>query len=386
MAKKVINTDGSTNWFGDKQSLNWIQRTINNIGNSFNSALAKYTGSELTSADREANAFNASEAEKAREHDIFMATHKYEFENQSMEAAGVNPALVYGGGNLVQTHATGAAASSVAPSNAGIGDLAQMFMSIARLPQELKNLKAQYDLSKSEKDLNEANARKAAVDAENLQEQTRGAKISNDFMEQTFELRKEAYSLANDLSRADKEKIYAQKDEALANAAKAREGAKTEQSQQVLNQATTCLRYMEAYDIQIMQPYKIMQAKAQTAAENAYATLLGTQEAIQRGIYTEDYIKSIHETAEFNALSAEAKAKVNELLAKVRTGKTIEPVELGDSAVAGFFESIINGAGVMSLNNGLAVMSNLLTIMPAVDAGMAAGLNTSSPNKIGFTQ
>lgn len=375
--KKTIDANGQINYFSDKKSLNAIQRFINSAGNTLNSALAKYTGTELTSAEREANAFSAEQAQLAREHDIFMSENKYQMETQSMMDAGINPALVYGGGNLVSTHATGAAAESVNPSTAGIGQLLEAMMSIARMPHEIDNLIKQNELLGSEAKRNEA-------EAENLAESTRGQQISNEFMQQTMDDRKEAIKLANSLSRADREKVLAQKDEAIASANKMVEEAKTEGEKRALYQAEKELRYMEAREIVEMMPYKKAYMQAQTSAEKAYATLLATQDAVQKSIYTDDYIQSIHDSAEYNALSADAKAKVNGVLAKIRTGEAIQPIELGDSAVAGFFEQIVNGAVTMPINNGIAAMANLLTIMPAVDAGMESGLNTPSRARIGF--
>ena len=339
------------------------------------SLVAKYTGSELTGAEREANAFSAEQAELARQHDIYMSMNKYQMETQSMQNAGLNPAMVYGGGNLVPTHANGAAPSSVSPSN---GDLGSFLMNILRLPAEVANMKAQ--------------AHKNEAEAENLREttlrtaeETRGQKLSNDWLEQTFEDRKESIKLANDLSRADKARIYALRDQALSEASLNKVKESTEITQQGLNQATSTLRYMEAYDIQVMQSYKIALTQAQTSAERAYASLLGFQEAIQRGIYTEDYIEGIHQSLNNSNVSTEAKGKVNKVIAKLRTGEAITPLEFGDSDVANFFEGLVNGVVTESINNGVAAVANLLMVMPDVaTTAVGVGLNTPQSNKIGY--
>lgn len=100
--------------------------------------------------------FNAAEAQKSRDFTQFMARNKYTMETQSMQDAGVNPALVYGGGNLVPTAANGAAATAPAAAgqgsgNAGIVDLMNLIepmMSLVRMPLEMAQMKA--DLKKTE--------------------------------------------------------------------------------------------------------------------------------------------------------------------------------------------------------------------------------------------
>lgn len=342
MAKKVKNADGTTNWFGDKQSLNWIQRTINNIGNGFSSALAKYTGSELTAADREANAFNAAEAEKARQHDIFMAENKYAMETQSMVDAGINPALVYGGGNLVSTHATGAAASSVNPdSSSNLGDLAQMFMSIARLPQELKNLKKQNDLLESEADKNAAEAKLAEQNAELAGTTINLNEIRIEIEEQTKQDNIEAARLRNDLTRAERKKIEAQLDEIDANISLRIKEAATEEERKYLVMAQTALARANADEVATLMPFRQSLLQAQTAEAQAGALLAEVNKMKELKLINEGYYDSIIDEAFSKAEQSQMQSELLAIKEALRTG-TYFTIDENDTKMKQAFDKFRN--------------------------------------------
>lgn len=375
--KKVKNADGSTNWFGDKNSLNWIQRTINTIGNGFNSALAKYTGTELTGAEREANEFSAEQAELAREHDIFMSQHKYQFETQSMADAGVNPALVYGGGNLVPTHATGAAPESVAPSSKGIGDLAQMFMSIARMPMELKNLKKQNELMESEAEKNKADAEKAEAEAnvKNTEYQ---------FALDSYEERLRNVGLKNQIDEETRDKIRQDKRTSLEQMNLFIKEQTTEEAKAAAEKAREVLQYMETYEIYILADVKKALYEAQTQKEKSIAALNGMQYMVQKKMLDSGYYDDIIATAEYHKLSAENRAKVDKIIADMRGGKVLKEVDLGDGAVADFFDSVINTYGTQPINGLVKIFSNVMQFMPFVSAGAAEISSAANYNPIGF--
>lgn len=94
--------------------------------------------------------FSAAEAQKSRDFTEYMARNKYSMETQSMQDAGVNPAMVYGGGSLVPTAANGAMgsaaqATAAGSGNAGLPQLAGMIeplMAAIRMPLEMAKLKA----------------------------------------------------------------------------------------------------------------------------------------------------------------------------------------------------------------------------------------------------
>lgn len=163
----------------------WDNRasTIGNLANSvtslvdavanpsvIESVVNKYTGNELTGAEREANAFSAEEAQKSRDFTEYMARNKYSMETESMQNAGINPAMVYGGGSLVPTASNGAAASSVSPTG-GIADLIPAIMSIVRAPLELQKMQKETE--------------KIDADISNTQADTEGKQIQNEINQAT---------------------------------------------------------------------------------------------------------------------------------------------------------------------------------------------------------
>lgn len=188
------------------------------------SLLAKYAGTELTGAEREANQFSAEQAYLARQHDIYMSKNKYQMETQSMQNAGLNPAMMYGGGNLVSTHATGAAPSSVSPSTA---DLLGTLMALVRMPLEMKNLQAQNRI---------------------LTQDERGKKIDNDIKEQTSGITIELVGLS--------------KDEALARIAEAQQRTKTEEERTALTHLEKLRQALDNDQFAQLMEWNVKQAEA----------------------------------------------------------------------------------------------------------------------------
>ena len=91
--------------------------------NLWQSVEKRFLGTGLTGAENEANVFthnerleaqdfNADEAQKSRDFTEYMTRNKYAMETESMQQAGLNPAMMYGGGNLVSTAANGSAGTS----------------------------------------------------------------------------------------------------------------------------------------------------------------------------------------------------------------------------------------------------------------------------------
>lgn len=95
---------------GFSQSLNPI-----NIANGL---LGKYTGSTLTPAEMQNNAFQAAEAQKNRDWQTSMSNTMYQRGVKDMAAAGVNPALVMGG-SLATSSPSGGSPSGTAPGQSG---------------------------------------------------------------------------------------------------------------------------------------------------------------------------------------------------------------------------------------------------------------------------
>lgn len=159
-----------------------ISSIFGNLPELINSLVAYYGRTTLTGAENEQNAFNAAEAEKSRQFTEYMARNKYSMETGSMQDAGVNPAMVYGGGNLVPTASNGA--TGTGSLGAG-GSFFDMLTTMMRLPLEMKNLKAEADRTEAEAELarqkkitEEAESRIRAINAD-YQEQLNGQTLNN---------------------------------------------------------------------------------------------------------------------------------------------------------------------------------------------------------------
>lgn len=104
-----------------------------------NSLANKITGSALTGAEQQANAFSASEAQKQRDWETEMSNTAYQRQVADMRSAGVNPAMAMSGSSGASTP-SGSAANSVSPQS---GIDFQDIMSLIMLPLQRKLINAQ---------------------------------------------------------------------------------------------------------------------------------------------------------------------------------------------------------------------------------------------------
>lgn len=112
----------------------------NTLSNIFGSTVNKYTGAGLTGAEQEANQFTSEQSELANERDVFNYQHRYQWEVQDMQKAGLNPALLYGGSSGSGSVPSAPAGSSVSPI-AG-SDPISAIMDLALLKANIENIKA----------------------------------------------------------------------------------------------------------------------------------------------------------------------------------------------------------------------------------------------------
>lgn len=243
---------------------------------TFESVKDKYTGTGLTQAEREANEFSSSEAQKSRDWEEYMARNKYSMETQSMESAGINPAMVYGGGSLVPTAANGASASSVTPQS---GDLFDVISTIARLRSEINLADAQAEEAK-------ASAKEKTANAENTEKRT-------SWIDRMNELDAEAKQISMNLDKDRSREIEQNIKTSAEQAKKLAEEATTEQEKRLLYLSERRLNEANVKQVAEMLPYHKAMAEAQTILDKANASLAFVNAAYQNGLIDAGYIDAL---------------------------------------------------------------------------------------------
>lgn len=105
-------------------------------GKGLRSVMAGITNAELTGAQREQNQFNSEEAEKARQFSEMQRQTQYQTAVSDMQAAGLNPAMMYqGAGQAASPTASPQASGNGSPSGNRIADLVSMLPALAQLKQ-----------------------------------------------------------------------------------------------------------------------------------------------------------------------------------------------------------------------------------------------------------
>ena len=121
------------------------------IGNGLSSLGARITGSHLTGAEREANAFSAQQAQLARDYETEMSNTSYQRGVADMQAAGVNPALMYGQGAAGASTPSSSSPTSVSPDAAeGPMGMLDLIMRLKTWNVELEHKHLENDLIRSQ--------------------------------------------------------------------------------------------------------------------------------------------------------------------------------------------------------------------------------------------
>lgn len=134
---------------------NTLGRLGNLVSGSYlDSLMNKWTGAGLSGAEKESNAFTAQEAQKERDWSQMMRQTTYQDQVSSMQAAGLNPALMYGSGAGGFTAPSGASATSVAPSApmsmSELMEMVSLKKNLAKIGAETENIQSQTAVNKAE--------------------------------------------------------------------------------------------------------------------------------------------------------------------------------------------------------------------------------------------
>lgn len=156
------DSSNNTSLFG------WIKKLFS--GGFWKNLTKSLSGSGLTQAEQEANAFTADQAQKQMDFQQQMRDTQYQSAVADMRAAGVNPALMYGSGANGNSAMSGAMASSVTPSSAKLDPvgLIGQIANLSLLGAQKRNLEANTGKTIAETDLTKQNIVKAGAEIQHI--------------------------------------------------------------------------------------------------------------------------------------------------------------------------------------------------------------------------
>lgn len=227
----------------------------------------------MSGAEREAAAFNANEAQKARDWNLQMDNTKYQRQVADMQSAGINPALAMNGG--VSTQATSNATASASTQQAPMMSV----VDLATTAANLKNLQAQKDLIDAQARL--ANANAFSVETENKYK---------DRLELAIAVGQEKANTLTDTRIAEiNQQIAESKERVKLIIAQ----AKTEEEKQAALRAQAMLDKANAAQIEALTPVLVELKQAETNEAKARAAEAFARAAYQQGLIDEGYLKEL---------------------------------------------------------------------------------------------
>lgn len=277
-----------------------------------NSMFNKYTGSGLTGAEHEQNAFAASEAAKQRQWSEQMSNTAYQRSTADMQAAGVNPALMYGGSAGPATTPSGSAASPGSSQNgANLSELLQLIgfkTQMEKVKAETENINAETNKTETE---------------------TEGVRINNEFLSATQDCRREAIESQNRLNDARYDEVREGIRKTHQEIQKLVKETDNEEARKGLIEAEKLLKYANVREINALLPYKKLLMDAQTAQERATAGLAIAQEAYQRRLIDNGYVDAMFDQIAIANGIAKDNKKLLDTKVKLRDGTLFKDANTG---------------------------------------------------------
>lgn len=317
-----ILTGGLYNYSGN------LGRLLNAGGDSLNNAdpagsldnyMAKQTGSRLTDAEREANEWTASREDLAYERS------KMAYQNQvaDMQAAGLNPAMMYGGGAGGGT-AVPAPSSSVAPaggSGINLGSLLQLAIESKMLPAKIANLNAD-------------TAEKIA-NADSTETQT-------GYFKAVANIRAEAERLENEMKGSQIRAIETSIKHEKVKIENTIQNTRESESRQELILQQAILANVQAGNIKYMQPFLAAESSSRAGLNKAQARVAAVDEAYRQGLIDEGAIAAAVRLDNASASEKEVSAAVQSFKQSVADGSLADSKSGSERLVMSLYTGLDN--------------------------------------------
>lgn len=261
------------------------------------------SGSGLTDAEKEANAFSAQQAELAFNRELEASNTQYQRKVADLQAAGINPMLAAGSGvSVPAAHA----AASVSPSAGSfqLPELFGMFKQLKMMPAEIESLKAK-------KALDEASALKMKEDAKKAASETKHLDILNNYAEAKEQLSLEGMRKGQALTEAQTSGVWQSIYESRERVKKLIAETKNEEDRNDLILAEMVLTRANAYRIAYLVPFEAELMSAQSEQQKAAASYALVQAAYQQGLIDNGFIESTCQKLGYERDSAEYRASVD---------------------------------------------------------------------------
>lgn len=271
------------------------------------SSIDSATGANLTGAEKQQNAFNAQQAQLNRDWQEEMSNTAFQRQAADMQAAGINPALMYGvaGSSGASTPAGNAASGSAHSGN--LGDVLQMLSfgkQLKNLDLQNKNLQKDIDskdtdIRKREQDILESKSRENLNNIEaHWRDQLNAAREASELA------RADYYKSHGKLSDEQRKYVAQERYNLQANLELMREKVKTEKAQQLVLKSREVVNYANAGEINALIPFKKKLMDAQSGNQLYQGTL-----AYVNALYKEQFIDDRYVDALVDAAVAEAREK-----------------------------------------------------------------------------
>lgn len=157
-----------------------------------------------------------------------------------------------------------------------------------------------------------------------LKQDSTGVKLDNEFKDKTMKARVDAETLKNEVTKSQKEKFDAEKDQIFANIDKVKAETDNEILKGFLIQAETNLKNVQADEVRYLMEYKKLLMEAQTIAQKANASAQFVKAAIDQKLLKGGEVDALIEKAKAEAKSAEARRQIDEFKTAIHTGQLFD--------------------------------------------------------------